>query len=154
MPDSWFSWGQVALAGLGFDIAGATMLGWSVFTRRAQAHFDLALELTHGRHRGDVIDLGKGFARQTVEARLGIGFLLVGFLLQALSYFEGAGGLDGWRAIALGIAALVAPCLLAWGVYAKYVDTATEREWTKAEEEHKRLVGEREDARLTRGRGR
>ena len=90
---SWFSWTQLAVTGIGADIAGAVILALSFSAKspermREEVPTSVVVPTTPG-HIGVPFPqkLAHSMARQRAEARLGLALLVAGFAMQAAVYF-------------------------------------------------------------------
>jgi hypothetical protein len=95
---SFLSIDDLFTAGLGFDLAGACLLGIGLLVRPAE------IVSRSGTYAGYNSALGVSFAKDRVDATAGIAAIVVGFLCQGIGYAAlvgGAGANMGWRA-ALG----------------------------------------------------
>lgn len=127
---AWISWGQLALAGVGSDIAGAFLLAMSFMTKNPE---QIAREIPlHGMTFG-LPRLAKSLVRQRTEAQIGVVFLVSGFVAQAVVYYmaHGTAAVTGWREDIVGLATAAAPITAAAALYKWWVPARVRALWGK-----------------------
>ncbi len=124
-------WTHLLITGIGFDIAGAVIIAWSLASTTAEK---IARDIPiHGMSFG-LPQLALGSARQRAEARLGIFLLGTGFLMQATSYFfpHPRSGLHTTAQRLIAVSFIVCTWLIAYVAYKLYIPRATDRTFSRA----------------------
>jgi hypothetical protein len=130
------TWADVPIVGIGFDIAGAIIVAWSLSANSAEKiSKDVPI---HGISLG-LAPIARGSARQRAEARMGIVFLVGGFLLQATAYFfpHPSASLHSWHERAAGCLLLLVTWVIAAAGYRLYVPWSAERVFDTAQRSQK-----------------
>jgi uncharacterized BrkB/YihY/UPF0761 family membrane protein len=134
------NWADLPVAGIGLDIAGAAIIAWTL-GRNSAARIAAEIPI-HGFSFG-LPSLARTAATQRAEARLGIGFLVLGFIGQASAYFfpHSHATLRSWteRGVALVVVGVL--WLLAAVAYRWYVPRSARRTYAAAATDAQSAIG-------------
>jgi hypothetical protein len=88
-----FTWADLQVVGIAFDIAGALILAWSFSAKTPwKIREEIPRSVAAATTPGSITiafpqGLARSMARQRAEARLGVALLICGFLIQAAYFF-------------------------------------------------------------------
>ena len=128
------TWAQLVITGLAADVAGAVALGLAFATKRPEAIRKDVPKTVGGMSFDPYVSVGfpqqlaYSLVRQRAEARLGLAFLVGGFVLQAAGPFFDLGSLTtaGQRVAAVLLALLVwLLAVVAWKLYVPWDENRT-----------------------------